>query len=114
MSAPLPGMSCKNCLYYEPIMENHGECRRYAPHPNASSFVPKADAVGTIKNDIHWPKVFETYWCGQFASRRKHAPDSVQSAPTSKPVRIRERPAEEGTEQESFNLLPEETEAGNG
>lgn len=71
MSAPAQGICCENCVYYEHILETHGECRRYAPHPNTPSYVPKADAVGQIKFDIHWPKVFGTAWCGQFQSREK-------------------------------------------
>lgn len=71
MAAPLAGMCCSNCAYFEAVTEEHGECRRYAPHPNSSSYVPKADSVGQIKYDIHWPKVYESNWCGQFASRKK-------------------------------------------
>ena len=73
MSAPVPGACCGNCAYYEKKEEHHGECRRYAPHPNSAMYVPKAEAVGQIKFDIHWPKVFESSWCGQFASRQKAA-----------------------------------------
>jgi hypothetical protein len=71
MAAPLQGMCCGQCAYFEAVAEEHGECRRYAPHPNSSSYVPKVDSVGQIKFDIHWPKVYRDNWCGQFASRKK-------------------------------------------
>ena len=72
MSAPATGICCANCVYYEQQPEdNYGECRRYAPHPNSSTYVPKAEAVGQIKYDIHWPKVYSSNWCGQFGSRQK-------------------------------------------
>ena len=71
MSAPVSGICCDNCVYYEKKEDNQGECRRYAPHPNSSTYVPKAESVGQIKYDIHWPKVYSTSWCGQFGSRQK-------------------------------------------
>jgi len=74
MSAPANGICCQNCVYYERKEEDpHGECRRYAPHPNSALYVPKSEAVGQIKYDIHWPKVYGTNWCGQFGSRQKPA-----------------------------------------
>jgi hypothetical protein len=73
MTAPASGICCGNCVYYEQKDENSGECRRYAPHPNSCMYVPKAEAVGQIKYDIHWPKVFSSAWCGQFGSRQKAA-----------------------------------------
>ena len=76
MSAPVSGICCGNCAYYEQKDDNSGECRRYAPHPNSATFVPNAESVGKIKFDIHWPKVFGTGWCGQFASRQKAQQDS--------------------------------------
>lgn len=79
MSAPATGISCGNCVYYEEIEATHGECRRYAPHPNSPNYVPKAEAVGQIKYDIHWPKVFSSAWCGQFASRQKAKQQAQQS-----------------------------------
>ena len=45
MPAPIKGMSCSHCVYYEKTAENFGECRRYAAHPNACEFVPKINAV---------------------------------------------------------------------
>ncbi|MCI0499067.1 MAG: hypothetical protein L0Y36_05235 [Planctomycetales bacterium] len=71
MSSSVPGISCANCVYYEKTEETHGECHRYAPHPNSAMYVPKADSVGQIKFDIHWPRVYDNNWCGQFGSRKK-------------------------------------------
>lgn len=71
MPAPLDRICCDNCAYYDQKEESHGECHRYAPRPNAPSYVPKVDSVGQIKFDIHWPKVYASNWCGQFASREK-------------------------------------------
>lgn len=79
MSAPAQGIICENCVYYEHVEETHGECRRYAPHPNGSSYVAKSDSVGQIKIDIHWPKVYSTNWCGQFQSRQKAQQQAQQS-----------------------------------
>ncbi|MHC4237143.1 MAG: hypothetical protein ACYSOF_09375 [Planctomycetota bacterium] len=73
MSSPAAGISCGNCVYYEQKEESSGECRRYAPHPNSAAYVPKVEAVGQIKFDIHWPKVYTSAWCGQFGSRQKPA-----------------------------------------
>jgi hypothetical protein len=70
MPAPLKGMQCSHCVYYEKTAENFGECRRYAPHPNPCEFVAKINAVGVIKTDIHWPKVYDATWCGQFSARK--------------------------------------------
>ena len=52
MSAPAQGICCGNCVYYEEVEDTHGECRRYAPHPNSPSYVPKVEAVGQIKYDM--------------------------------------------------------------
>ncbi|RKY09914.1 MAG: hypothetical protein DRP56_01940 [Planctomycetota bacterium] len=71
MPAPISGVCCGNCAYYEQREDTHGECRRYAPHPNPATYVPKVESVGQIKIDVHWPKVYSTNWCGQFASRQK-------------------------------------------
>jgi len=29
------------------------------------------ESVGKIHTDIHWPKVFNSNWCGQFGARKK-------------------------------------------
>ena len=71
MSSPAAGICCENCVYYEKKEDAHGECRRYAPHPNSAAYVPKTESVGQIKFDIHWPKVYSSGWCGQFGSRHK-------------------------------------------
>lgn len=69
MSAPKEGMSCGVCKFYESIGQGAGECRRHAPCPNASAYVPRTEGIGTIKTDIHWPKVFDANWCGEFQAR---------------------------------------------
>ena len=71
MSAPIAGMCCVNCLYFEKTDEGFGECRRHAPQPNPCMFVTKMEAVGKVHTDIHWPKVFNSNWCGQFGTRKK-------------------------------------------
>lgn len=63
------GPRCPECIYFERVSEGHGECRRYAPRPNDPMFIPKSDALGTFKNDVHWPKVYDSNWCGEFTSR---------------------------------------------
>lgn len=57
--------TCGKCVYYFQGGQGLGECRRYAPHPNPSFFVSRSEATGTIKTDVHWPKVYETNWCGE-------------------------------------------------
>ena len=63
------GVTCTECIFFERVGEGHGECRRYAPHPNAPEFISKADSLGSFKNDVHWPKVYDSNWCGEFTSR---------------------------------------------
>ena len=70
MPAPIKGMNCSRCVYYEKTAENFGECRRYAPHPNPCEFISKINAVGSVKTDVHWPKVYDNTWCGQFSARK--------------------------------------------
>ena len=83
MSAPVAGMSCVNCLYFEQTDEHFGECRRHAPQPNPCSFVTKMESVGKIHTDIHWPKVFNNNWCGQFGARKK-----IKKGPQAVPKKI--------------------------
>ena len=62
--------TCGQCAYFcQSGGPGMGECRRYAPHPNASFFVSRSEATGTIKTDVHWPKVYETNWCGDFKAK---------------------------------------------
>ena len=83
MSAPIAGMCCVNCLYFEQTEEHFGDCRRHAPSPNPCSFVTKMESVGKIHTDIHWPKVFNSNWCGQFGARKK-----VKKTPQVPPRKI--------------------------
>ena len=104
MTAPIKGMGCIRCMYYEKTDANYGECRRYAPHPNAATFVPKVDAVGSIKVDVHWPKVYDTNWCGQFAGRK---PEQMEEN-KPKPAAVRPRPVTPPEGGAEFQLKPEE------
>jgi len=69
MPAPKEGMSCVSCAWFERSGQGAGECRRHAPSPNSSFYVPRTEGIGTIKTDSHWPKVFENNWCGEFQPR---------------------------------------------
>jgi len=60
---------CGQCVYYFQSNPGMGECRRYAPRPNSSFFVSRSEATGTIKTDVHWPKVYESNWCGDFKAK---------------------------------------------
>jgi hypothetical protein len=107
MSSPIAGMNCANCVYFERIAENHGECRRHAPHPNSAVYVPKVDQVGKIKTDMHWPKVYDNNWCGQFGARKKGQAKPAEEAP--KPVRIAVKPPSKPAEgEEVLKLSPED------
>lgn len=107
MSSPIAGMNCAHCVYFERVGENHGECRRHAPQPNAAVFVSKMDQVGKIKTDIHWPKVYDNNWCGQFGARKKGVAKPPESA--AKPVRIAVKPpASPAQGEEVLKLTPEE------
>jgi hypothetical protein len=57
-------------MYYEKSGQGYGECRRNAPSPNSSFYVPRAEGIGSIKTDSHWPKVFDSNWCGEFQARQ--------------------------------------------
>ncbi len=108
MPAPIKGMQCSHCVYYEKTAENFGECRRYAPHPNACEFVPKAQAVGVIKTDIHWPKVYDTTWCGQFSARKA---DQVPADSPKQTAALRPKPVPQPKPDEAgpkYTLAPEE------
>ncbi len=101
MTAPIAGMSCANCAFFERTNEGFGECRRHAPQPNAAVFVTKNESIGAIKTDIHWPKVYNSNWCGQFSVRKKSQTDNTPPpAPVHKP---RPRPAKG---EESLRLKP--------
>lgn len=107
MSAPIPGMCCENCLYFEPTDERFGECRRHAPRPNAPNYIPKMEAGGKINTDMHWPKVFNAMWCGQFAAHKKtHKKET--SPPAKKTVIARPSTPPQGDE--VLKLKPEEPE----
>lgn len=60
---------CGQCVYYAQSDPGRGDCRRYAPQPNPCFFVSRSEATGTIKTDVHWPKVYESNWCGEFKAR---------------------------------------------
>ncbi|MCK4999479.1 MAG: hypothetical protein KAS23_08085 [Anaerohalosphaera sp.] len=105
MSAPYAGMCCSNCVYFESTDEGHGECRRHAPQPNSALFIPKAEAIGQIKTDIHWPKVYNNNWCGQFGAH-KGASGKTQMPPVKEAVTPPSKPAKGG---EVLRVLPEET-----
>jgi len=106
MSAPINGMSCANCLFFEHTDEQFGECRRHAPQPNSSFFVTKMQSVGSIKTDIHWPKVFLTSWCGQFAARKK-SQQKHSEAPKKVLVRKLEEHPDDNEELKLTPLEPE-------
>ena len=106
MPASIKGLSCSHCMFFEKIAENFGECHRYAPHPNACEFVPKINAVGAVKTDVHWPKVYDNNWCGQFAARKPDqlsADEGRASALRAQPV---QPPAASGNEPK-LKLAPE-------
>ncbi len=109
MSAPIEGMCCAHCVYFEKMDEGSGECRRYAPHPNETAFIPKNDSVGVYKNDVHWPKVFNSSWCGQFSARKKkHRKQESRDAPTN--YRPAPKPGESSAEDIEIKLESKEEE----
>jgi hypothetical protein len=85
MTAPVVGLNCEHCVFFERTDPVFGECRRHAPQPNSPVFVPKNEAVGTFKNDTHWPKVYLTSWCGQFSARKKSQEAAPPEAKTVAP-----------------------------
>ena len=78
MTAPVAGICCGICMYYEMNNDRDGECRRHAPQPNPPVFVTKMESVGAFKVDTHWPKVYASNWCGQYNPRKK---GSINQAP---------------------------------
>lgn len=63
--------TCDKCDYYLQTAPGAGECRRYAPSPNRTIFVTRSEATGGYKNDVHWPKVYDSNWCGEFKAKVK-------------------------------------------
>jgi hypothetical protein len=61
--------TCEHCEYYLQSAPGSGECRRYAAHPSPSVYVTRAEATGTYKTDVHWPKVYDSNWCGDFKAK---------------------------------------------
>jgi hypothetical protein len=47
--------SCKLCRFFDAVVPDIGDCRRYPPHANYGS-----------------PQVLPTHWCGEFSS-----PDTI-------------------------------------
>jgi len=103
MTAPIAGMGCANCAFFERTNEGYGECRRHAPQPNACVFVTKNDTIGKVKTDIHWPKVYDSNWCGQFSVRKK-----AQSKTVAKPVVIHKPISESKADGDVLKLKDEE------
>lgn len=97
MTAPIAGMCCGDCIYYEFVDERSGECRKNAPMPNAPCFVTKMESVGAYKIDTHWPKVYALNWCGQYSSRKK-APGVTEQAHVVAKKKIQPPPARQGTD----------------
>ena len=107
MTAPVAGISCGVCMYYEMNNERDGECRRHAPQPNQPVFITKMESVGSFKVDTHWPKVYATYWCGQYNPRKK---GSINQAPPPPPS-VKPRPtsvASSGQDQDVIKLAPDD------
>ncbi len=62
--------TCEQCDYYLQVQPGSGECRRYAPQPNRTIYASRAEATGGYKTDVHWPKVYDSNWCGEFKAKR--------------------------------------------
>jgi len=62
--------TCDKCEWYLQNTPGSGECRRYAAHPSSTVYVTRAEATGTYKIDVHWPKVYDSNWCGDFKAKR--------------------------------------------
>ena len=105
MTAPIAGMCCANCAFFERATDGFGECRRNAPQPNPCAFVTKTESIGTVKTDIHWPKVYNSNWCGQFSVRKKA---QAQTAP--KPVVVHRPPARSAEGKDILKLKPQKPE----
>jgi hypothetical protein len=107
MTAPVEGIRCGVCMYYEMTNEREGECRRHAPQPNPPVFVTKMEFVGAFKVDTHWPKVYASNWCGQYNPRKK---GSVNQAPPPPPS-VKPRPtatANTGQDKDILKLTPDD------
>ncbi|HOM61435.1 MAG TPA: hypothetical protein PLX18_10360 [Anaerohalosphaeraceae bacterium] len=63
--------TCDKCDYYLQTAPGSGECRRCAPSPNRTIFVTRSEATGAYKTDVHWPKVYDSNWCGEFKPKGK-------------------------------------------
>ena len=105
MSAPVAGLSCEHCVFFERTDPGFGECRRHAPQPNFPIYVPKNESVGAFKVDTHWPKVYLSSWCGQFSARKKS-----QEASPPKSKKVAPPPSRMPGQEELIKLKPEDAE----
>ena len=106
MTAPIAGMCCGNCVFYELADERAGECRKNAPMPNSPDFVTKMETVGSYKIDAHWAKVFATAWCGQY-SQRKKTPGAVAQEHHATKTRIQPPKSRQGGD-DIIKLAPDD------
>ena len=108
MTAPMAGICCGNCIYYEMNDDRAGECRRHAPQPNTPVFVTKMESVGAFKVDTHWPKVYATNWCGQYNPPKKGA---AKQKPPAGPKMVKPRvqkPVDLEEDEDIIKLSPDE------
>lgn len=57
--------TCENCRFYRELMiDQEGECRRYALSPTRMQFGPRRNRHDDYRPE--WPAVSADDWCGEF------------------------------------------------
>jgi hypothetical protein len=82
-------VACRECRYYQTLESSQlgkpwnerGECRRKTPTGETMR-----DAEGRVIHIGYWPRIGETDWCGEFATRfvalhNEKRPDDSRAAP---------------------------------
>jgi len=74
------GIMCKNCIFFDYggvdyVAEDMGECRRFPPKmPSPPKYTEIENDIYLLAEDIedqvYFPIVFETDWCGEFKPKK--------------------------------------------
>lgn len=67
--------TCERCRFYREVMiDQSGECRKYAPQPSKIRPPPRRGDIDS--NSAEWPEVSFADWCGDFEEHPHKAGNS--------------------------------------
>lgn len=72
---------CRDCLYYEPIGNGYGFCRRWPPMEGGGERVYSGRTAITG----HWYAICDLDWCGEFTNRPWRKGDVEMEEPPPEP-----------------------------